>query len=369
MKKLYAALVGIALTGAVFAQVPKVPMIEIFSSSICPPCKPAADVYNPLLDQFHGKVAVTKYSMSWPGAGDPYFTDEGGVRRTFYDVSGVPQIFVNGEEVSYSAFDSAYFESLLVDESYMVLELKYFIDADNKTVYYAAHIETEDIFAEGEYKVFMSINEEVTYDNATTNGETEFHHIMKKMVPSNEGDFGIVLGDSIASGFKLDTSGFFAFKGNYRLPNSAQDQIDLTTEHSVEEFEDFEVMMWVNNMDNKQVVQAVIGEEVETLEELGFEGVPEDPSDPKTWPIGVEEVAVTTFDLYPNPTKDRLNIKLNEATDFSVVMTDLLGKEVFRAKYSSKSMVSIDVMDFPEGVYMIQMKTDEVSHFDRVVVK
>jgi hypothetical protein len=368
MKKVYAAVLGILLTGAVFAQVPRVPMIEIFSSSTCPPCKPASDVYNPLLEEFHGQVAVTKYPMSWPGAGDPYFTDEGGVRRTFYEVSGVPNIFVNGSEVSYTAMDSAYFESLLVDESYMVLELKYFVDEDNKTVYYAAHVKTEDIFAEGNYEMILSINESVTYDNATSNGETEFHHIMKKMEPSDESSFGVALGDSLESGFVLDTTGMYEFPGSHRLPASAQDPIDVYSEYSVEEFDDLEMMMWVNNMDNKEVIQAAIGERVESIEELGFEEE-EEPNNPKNWPIGMEEMVDVTFDIYPNPAKERINIKLNESADFEVVMTDLLGKEVYRSKFSSKSLVSVDVMNLPEGVYMIQLKTDDKIHFDRVVVK
>jgi glutaredoxin len=369
MKQIYTLLLLSFLSLAAMAQVPRVPMIEIFSSSTCPPCKPASDVYNPLLDEFHGQVAVTKYPMSWPGAGDPYFTEEGGERRTFYEVTGVPNIFVNGQEVSYTAMDSAYFESLLNDEVYMILELKYFVDTENKRVYYAAHVETEDIFADGQYQMFLSINEEVTYDNATTNGETEFHHIMKKMLPSDGSVFGVELGDSIVSGFELDTSDYFTFAGNYRLPSGANDPVDLATEHSVEEFSDLEMMMWVNNMTTKDVIQAAIGVEVESLDELGFEDDPIDPTDPNTWPIGVEEVVELTADIFPNPAKDRLTVKMSTSTDFTVIKTDLLGKEIYRAVTVGQSATVVNVADMPEGVYMIQIKTDDRSFFDRVVIK
>ena len=34
--------------------------------------------------------------MSWPGSGDPYYTQEGGDRRNYYSVNAVPDLVVDG---------------------------------------------------------------------------------------------------------------------------------------------------------------------------------------------------------------------------------------------------------------------------------
>ena len=34
--------------------------------------------------------------MSWPSPGDPYYTVEGGQRRTYYAVNTVPRLVMNG---------------------------------------------------------------------------------------------------------------------------------------------------------------------------------------------------------------------------------------------------------------------------------
>lgn len=372
MKKIY--LTGAFLISGLMlsAQVARVPMFEIFSSSTCPPCKPASDIYNPLLDEFEGQLAVVKYPMSWPGMGDPYYMQEFDTRKNFYSVSGVPNLFTNGGEVGTSSLNSAYFEGLLEDESFLDLRLKFYIDKNAKKVYFNASLEALAEFTGGEYRLFMSINEKETFDNATTNGETEFHHICKKLLPDFSGDIGLSLGETIADGTKYDTIGEFQFVGSYRLPSGANDAIDITTENSLEETDDLEMMLWVNNMTNQEVVQAAIGVKVNSLSELGVAGggvEPEDPTDPRTWPVGLNEVSEIAFKVYPNPAHDVLNIKLSEAADFTVTLTDLLGKQVIVRQFNSSNFKTMDLTTLPDGVYMIKVETDNQQHFDRLIVK
>jgi len=40
--------------------------------------------------------------MDWPSPGDPYYTEEGGIRKTYYGISAVPNIVGNGEVFSAS---------------------------------------------------------------------------------------------------------------------------------------------------------------------------------------------------------------------------------------------------------------------------
>lgn len=90
---------------------------------------------------------------------------------------------------------------------------------------------------------------------------------------------------------------------------------------------------------------------------------------PHTWPIGVEEVESIDIDLFPNPAKDFINVKLSTVADAEVIMTDLLGKEVLHTSFTSRDLINLDVTDMPAGVYMVQVKTDLGDHYDRVVVK
>ena len=99
MKK-YVFLIGIvAISNSIFAQtaVPKLPFYELFTSSTCPPCAPANDNLTPIFQDpiNDGEFAVVKYQMSWPGTGDPYYTNEGSARKNVYSVSSVPALFVN----------------------------------------------------------------------------------------------------------------------------------------------------------------------------------------------------------------------------------------------------------------------------------
>ena len=41
--------------------------------------------------------------MNWPGNGDPYYTEEGGTRRFYYGVDGVPMAFLDGASQGYAA--------------------------------------------------------------------------------------------------------------------------------------------------------------------------------------------------------------------------------------------------------------------------
>ncbi|MEX2595767.1 MAG: thioredoxin family protein, partial [Salibacteraceae bacterium] len=110
MKKHYTLATTVAtllISISLFAQdmVPKMPVYEIFSSSTCPPCRPANEHLTPLFEHYKGELAIVKYQVNWPGAGDPYFTSEVGSRRSSYSVNSVPSVFRNAEGILATNFD------------------------------------------------------------------------------------------------------------------------------------------------------------------------------------------------------------------------------------------------------------------------
>jgi len=70
-----------------------------------------------------------------------------------------------------------------------------------------------------------------------------------------------------------------------------------------------------------------------------------------------------------NPATDLLNVKFSSNVDFTITISDILGKQIFAESYTSLSNASISVVDFPEGIYMIQAKADNISYYERVIVK
>lgn len=91
--------------------------------------------------------------------------------------------------------------------------------------------------------------------------------------------------------------------------------------------------------------------------------------DPGLWPVGVEEVSELSYSIFPNPVSDLLNVKLSTSTDFTVIITDILGKQIYTESYTSVSNTTINVVDFPEGIYMIQLNAGDDTFYERVIVK
>ncbi len=167
------------------ALIPYRPLFEEFTSSTCAPCASFNNsVFNPFINQNGDNLTLIKYQMNWPGSGDPYYTAEGGVRRQYYGVNAVPDLYVDGKKTGTTqaavnaAFNATYGTFTYVDiaATYEIQGNNVIIDAS--FIPYASYPNV---------KIQMAIVEEITTQNVATNGETEFHHVMMKMVPDANG--------------------------------------------------------------------------------------------------------------------------------------------------------------------------------------
>jgi hypothetical protein len=196
------------------------PMIEHFTSSTCPPC---VNVNNQMLtfsNNNAGRFTYTKYQMNWPGSGDPYYTAEGGVRRTYYNVSAVPSIFLDGESVNTGAVTQASFDQHAARPAFM--DIKGSFNVEGNTIHVIADVMP---YIETNAHVYITVNEKLTTGNVGTNGETSFRHVMMKMLPNGQGS----------------TITF--------VPNELQ-RLEFTQDMSsthVEEMSDLEVSIFVQN--------------------------------------------------------------------------------------------------------------------------
>jgi len=160
-------------------------MYEEFTSSTCSPCASFNNsTFNPFIATHGHEITLVKYQMNWPSSGDPYYTAEGGVRRTYYGVNSVPDLYVDGKVcgTNTTAVNNA-FNTSKATMTYLDIQSEHEIQGNNVII-------DCNILPYANYSgvsVQIAVLERKTTQNATTNGETEFHNVMMKMVPDATG--------------------------------------------------------------------------------------------------------------------------------------------------------------------------------------
>ncbi|MBR4468305.1 MAG: T9SS type A sorting domain-containing protein [Bacteroidales bacterium] len=397
---------------AVFAAIgtaEKIPMIEHFSSSTCGPCVSVNTTMLNFCNNNAGRFTYTKYQMNWPGSGDPYYTEEGGVRRTYYGVNAVPQCFLDGEDQGYAAVQQTVFDQHAERTAFVDIRGSFVVEGNT------INIKADIIpFIDADARVFVSVNEKETHNNVGGNGETSFHHVFMKMLPDAQGTtVNLVTCEPQHFEFTQDMSGTH-----------------------VEEMSDLEVSIWVQNYDSKEMFNSRFAYEyteehpyaVENLtliqdeeaEEntmvaswdaptmgnptgynvyVNNELVAENISDlsytfagelgafytvavvalygddktsikmlagmENTW--SVEEVAASVCKVYPNPANSQVRIEAENDIE-SVMVYNMLGALVETVNADSKT-VNVNLNQYSNGVYFFNIRqSNGVVTNQRVVV-
>lgn len=214
------------------------PLFEEFTSSTCPPCATFNNgVMNPFFNQFGQTFTLIKYQMNWPGSGDPYYTAEGGVRRTYYGVNAVPHMIIEGATVATNmgAVTAAY-NAALNTPAFMLINSQHLIEGYNITV--NATVTSQVSIANA--VVHIVVIENLTTGNVGSNGETSFKHVMMKMLPNASGTVvNLVAGEPASLSYSHNMSTTF-----------------------VEEMNDLSVVVFVQNNANKSIYQSAYSTQV-----------------------------------------------------------------------------------------------------------
>ena len=386
-------------------KVQRLPMFEHFSSSTCASCVPLEKTMQELRDNNPGKYVYTKYVMNWPGSGDPYYNAEGGKRKNFYNVSGVPFLAYNGIGRSSKAVTQEELGEIYNTPAF--IDIKGSFNIEGKQINIIAdvmsYVDIDNV------KVHITVNEKTTTDNFTHDyGLKEFHHVMMKMFPDAEG--------STAS-FKTGERQRFEFTH------------DMSTTF-VEEMDDLEVTMWIQDIETKEIYnsrylheycghpypvqnlqvtddsnitisweapeqgnplgynlyvnnelvlenttelsytiensEAIYGVEVVALYENNFKS------------IGV--IALLLFEddikdietsnnvtVYPNPVNDMLYIETETEVE-EVVVYDIYGRvQNLRNLKTQKLRNSIDLSELKSGIYFVKINTEKGNIVKRII--
>lgn len=283
---------GSMTVSAALSATQRLPMIEHFSSSTCGPCVSVNQQMLNLLNNNPGKFTISKYQMSWPSPGDPYYTEEGGTRRTYYGCNAVPQVFMDGVDQGYAAVTAGNFATEYARPAFA--EVRGSFNLDGSTI--TAKVDVMSYIQMENFRVFMIVNEKVTHNNVGGNGETEFHHVMMKMLPDAEGTtVSIPMGDYVTMEYSFDMSST-----------------------NVEELEDLEVSAFIQNYSTKEIFNS----------HFLYEYTDEFPYAPSDLTLEVEDNVLTAnwtapesgnpigYDLYING-----EIVLENTTETSYTMT------------------------------------------------
>ena len=182
-----------------------------------------------------------------------------------------------------------------------------------------------------------AIFERNTYNNTATNGEIEFYNVMKKMLPDANGTPLPDLQGGLSEFFDLD----YTFNGMYDLPPDADNPIDHSISHSVEDFQNLGVAVWIQNNDDKYILQS-------TEADIAF-SINENDNDFNT--------------IYlPNPASDIVYAKLltDKYKNIKLDIFNVLGENIKNVNHSvNRGNLVIDTKKLSCGMYTIVFTIDD----------
>ncbi len=225
---------------SVFSQVRKIALLEEATNASCGPC--AAN--NPTLQKFvttnFGGVISVRYHAWWPGT-DPMYssnTTDNQNRIHYYNISGVPNYMIDGENLGVPS-DPAEMENKMNESVSKTSPVELIVNKEiaSDTIHTSIKIKAVGDLTENNLRLRVAVIERLVHYGHPpgTNGEKDFGDVMRKMLPDGNGTAlsPMAAGDSATFNFSVPV-------------NSEWNKDDLA------------VVAWIQNDDNKKVIQANI---------------------------------------------------------------------------------------------------------------
>ncbi|MCB0661333.1 MAG: T9SS type A sorting domain-containing protein [Saprospiraceae bacterium] len=239
MKKISTLLSLLLFTISLFAQSQRVVLFEHFTQASCPPCASTNPPLFTTLGQNEGKIIPISYQVYWPGYDPMYEHNPNEVRDrvTYYGVTGVPNSVMdgNGPGSSLTLGSQSNIDTRYGVSSPFTMEVSHQISERYDEVEVTVEI-TATQAVSGNLVAQIAVVEHMIHFTSPpgSNGETEFHNVMKKMLP---GAGGTSLPSSWAAG-ETQTLTY-----TWKMAN-------------VYDMSEIAVVAWVQNESNKEVLQA-----------------------------------------------------------------------------------------------------------------
>ncbi|MBQ4547736.1 MAG: T9SS type A sorting domain-containing protein [Bacteroidales bacterium] len=384
----------------------KVPMIEHFSSSTCSYCVEPNKIIKQVLADNPGKYTYTKYPTKFPGMGDPYTTEEVKNRVNYYQVNGAPEFYLDGIWKAYEIVSPDDIDSVFGSNTFLDVRGAFTVEGNTINIIadFMSYIKIDSV------RAFISINEKTTTENVATNGETEFHHIMMKMLADDKGN-----------PINLKAGEYKRLEFSYNMDSTFMEDIN-----------DLEVALWLQNHETHEIYNSRYAYEytehcypvqnltlnvdgnnktirweapekgnpvgykvlvnnkvvIENTSDLSYNFTSSDElfiaevialyeeektsvAVAKTYRQGeniVEHNNELNCNIYPNPASDILTIA-TEANVEEIAIYDIYGRAVRQQVNETTGQQVVDVADLENGIYFINIKTDKGNIVKRFIKK
>jgi hypothetical protein len=291
------------------------PIFEDFTSSTCGPCALFdTTFFVNFIETNSNQMTLIRYSMTWPGTGDPYANKDGYQRMNYYKVSYVPDVYVDGTQQPTDSTLNNVFQGAITAPAFMNIQARHnFFPID--IVQDTGITVKVDInpFINAELVAYIAVIEKKTYRNATSNGETEFHNTMISMIPSGNGT-PVTLTDGQVTHLEFTQS----------LSNT-----------NIERWSDLMVLVWLQDPNSRMIFQSAYSDTVGA---------------------GVNNLALEGVKVYPNPTRGLITLAgLNKIDQVSVY--DLTGRAVLQLAGITGS--TLDLGSLSPGLYTVRIRSGE----------
>ena len=231
---------------------------EMFTGSTCGPCFDAENILMAVQEANPDNHVHLAYHVG----SDPYITTEGVNRKMWYlppeeGSYSIPYLHVDGvnglhpvEHNSDVGYTDSDFDGFAAIPSHLELTVSHFVS--EQTVDISISMMPLQDHSSEKLNLMVAIIENTTFNNVGTNGLTEFHHVMKKMVPD---DIGTPL-EPLTRGEGIDMELSYTFQGDYNDSTSISAPVNHDIEHTVEEFDDLSVVVFVQDTESWEVLQS-----------------------------------------------------------------------------------------------------------------
>lgn len=329
--------------GVASQSVDRITIIEQFTSSTCPPCASLNTTFGPTLSGLNtndlgSNVSAVKYHLNFPSPGnDPSYNPDANTRRSYYGVSGIPDLFIDGKPMA--ATSAAYIQQQAARDAFVDLGLNYTLNGNQINV--TANVTPYASFT-GAHKLHIAIVENTYNYAASTTSQDVFTNVQRKMMPS-------AAGTNLAS-LAADQTQTFNLSHTMVLGGAAQGNSNTW----VQDLENLTIVAFVQNTSNKSILQANFL--------------------PVLLNVGVEEnVADQALRVFPNPTEGVLNVQYEApATGTALIeVFNVLGERVFQANRAMGAGTQREVIDLSghtNGIYFVNITADGVRASRKVTL-